>query len=142
MAFDFISPNFESLKEVEAVIESLVEFKASGNGVNYGLWRQDELLGLFTVNKVNWSKKEADVGFWLVESATGQGLATLAFTRLCNDLFKHGFGRLMASTAVSNQRAQSVLQRSGFKKIEILHEHITVRGQKIDEFVYLQTFPV
>ncbi len=135
-AFDFISPSFESLKEVEGVIASLIKYKNTGSGVNYGLWKQDELLGLFTVNKVLWEKKEADVGFRLIKTATGHGFAKLGLEALCGDLINLGFRRLTASTAISNQRSQALLHKAGFEKIEILREHITVRGQKIDEFLY------
>ena len=139
--FDFISPNFESLKGVEDVIRSLIDYKDAGNGVNYGLWRRNELIGLFTVNKVSWDKKEADVGFWLTKPATRQGLAKLAFQAFCNDLIGLGFRRLTATTAISNEHAQSLLSKVGFNKIDEHKGSIIVRGQKIDEFLFVLSVP-
>lgn len=133
---DFISPEFESLEAVKSVIKSLIDYKNKNSGVNYGLWKANNLSGFFTVNRVDWEKSSADVGFWLIESATGKGYASLAFSILCCELKKLGLIQLTASTAITNKRAQALLEKNGFRKQKILERHITVRGSKIDEFLY------
>lgn len=135
--FEFIAPNFRSVEDVERIIGKLNEFKDNKKGVNYGLWIDGNLSGLFTVNSTNWETQTADVGYWLIESATGRGLAFSGLCALCNSLRKLGFKMLTATTAVSNIRSQNLLTKVGFRKEKILEQNITVCGKAIDEILFI-----
>ncbi|MGZ3854710.1 MAG: GNAT family N-acetyltransferase [Bacteriovorax sp.] len=135
--FDFISPTFTTLEEVEKVIGHLINFKNDQMGANYGLWNKEKLIGLFTINEIDWDAKVADIGFWLVEGASSKGHAFLALQSLMESCWKSlNMNALKATTATTNNKCQKLLEKSGFKKIEILKDNILVRNKKIDEFLY------
>lgn len=137
--FEFIAPNFKSVADVEKIIAKLNEFKDSKKGVNYGLWIDGSLSGLFTVNSTNWETQTADVGYWLIESAIGKGQAFSGLCALCNSLRTMGFKVLTASTAVSNIRSQNLLTKVGFRKEKILEQNITVGSKAVDEILFISS---
>lgn len=85
------APNFDSVEAVEKVILLLDQFKDNKEGVNYCLWKDGNLSGLFTVNSAIWDTQTADVGYWLTESATGKGLAYLGLCRITRQPQKYQF---------------------------------------------------
>ena len=135
--FDFIAPQFESVQEIEQVIDRLMKLKAEKNGASYGLWKGPELIGLMTINHVNWKKKEADVGYWIIEKATGHGYATKAFSALVRYCFEVlDLKTLTAHTATTNIKSQKILKKMGFKETMTLKERVEVRGRKVDDFLF------
>ena len=119
--FDFVAPTFKTHLEVANVIQSLVHFQNDARGVSYGLWKKDELIGLFTINRIDWEKKIADIGFWLIETAVGKGYAIQALNSMVNCCWQElGLKRLTAHTATTNSRSQKLLGMAGFRHMAIL----------------------
>ena len=140
--FEFIAPTFETLQEIQDVIQSLCIHKTSYSGASYGLWNEEFLLGLFTINQIDWANRTADIGFWLTETSTGKGFARIALKSLincCSGVLN--LNVLTAHTAVSNIRSQSVLEKAGFNRKNLLKDHIHVRGKSVDEFLYTLVMP-
>ena len=136
--FDFIAPAFKTLPEVIATISNLQSDQKNCARVSYGLWKNNSLLGLFTINKIDWATRVANVGFWLAEKYTGQGVAYFALQALincCKDTLK--LNSLTAHTATSNTRTQNLLEKSGFKKTELLKDRLQIRNKSIDDFRYV-----
>lgn len=135
--FEFIAPTFKTLQEVQDVIQSLCIHKKNYAGASYGLWKNESLLGLFTINKIDWNNRIADIGFWLGENFSGQGIAYSALQSLiecCSNIIK--LKSLTAHTAIGNLKTQNLLEKSGFKKKDLLKNHINVHGESVDEFLY------
>ena len=135
--FDFSSPNFSSVSEVEQVIQSLMQYRQQEDGASYGAWLENKLVGFFTINKIDWSLKTADLGYWLVKSATGRGLAITGL----KSLIEYCFGRLnlnyiTAHVATTNLKSQNVLLKAGFQKQQRYSQNMNVRGQLVDSFEY------
>lgn len=142
LKFEFIAPTFKTLQEIENVIQSLCLHKKKYAGVSYGLWKNKSLLGLFTINRIDWNNRTADIGFWLSENFTGQGIAHSALQSLiecCSNILK--LDTLTAHTAIGNLKTQNLLKKTGFKKIDLLKNHIQVRGKSVDEFLYVLSVP-
>jgi ribosomal-protein-serine acetyltransferase len=135
--FDFIAPNFASMDLVVNIIEKLIHFKENREGANYGFWLDDQLLGLFTINSINLTMRSADLGYWLTKEAAGKGLAEIALKTLMASLKGIGFDAFTASTAISNFKSQRLLTKVGFKKEKILRKNIIVRGNEIDEILFV-----
>jgi ribosomal-protein-serine acetyltransferase len=141
--FEFIAPKFETVTDVENVISHLINYKRASEGANYGFWANDQLVGLFTINKVDWKNQIADVGYWLIQSAAGKGLAFFGLCALRDNLKNLDFKILTATTAVSNIKSQKLLLKAGFNKEKILEKNITVNNKSIDEILFtchLQNF--
>jgi ribosomal-protein-serine acetyltransferase len=137
LQYEFISPKFESVEQLKNIIRLLDLSKRDSRGASYGLWNDQNLLGLFTINEINWENRIADVGYWLVESAMGQGLGLRGFTALIEHCFQRlELASLTAHTAVSNTRSQQLLMKAGFQKVKVLEKSITVRGTPVDEILF------
>lgn len=136
--FDFQAPYFKNITEVVDLIEYLTDHRSQLNGVSYGLWNQsNQWLGLFTINKINWDKKSADLGFWLAEASAGKGFAFMAVSavmKVCWD--ELGLNMLTSHTAVTNERSQKLLEKLGFKKMKLLKDQFIIRGKSVDDYLY------
>jgi RimJ/RimL family protein N-acetyltransferase len=92
---------------------------------------------LITINKIDWIEESADIGIWLVENATGKGLAfksLKAIIEVCWNILN--LKTLTAHTALSNIKCQCLLEKLSFTKTQLLKNHIKVRGQNVDEYQY------
>lgn len=135
--FEFIAPDFKSIDEVRDTISALTSFCNNRNGVSYGLWRSGNLLGLFTINKVDWGEKLAEVGFWLTGNAAGNGVASNVLKHFVDHCFSQlKLAELRAFTAVSNVKTQRLLEKVGFLQENLIKSNIQVRGEDIDEYMY------
>lgn len=137
--FDFNAPLISSRQEVVTEIKSLIEYRKNLNGAHYGLWLRGTLIGFFTLNHIDWNNRYADLGYWLVEKASGHGYATAGLNTivgLCFDTFN--LSSVSAHTAITNVQSQRLLERTGFVQVKIVPRHIHVRGQKFDAFLYLR----
>jgi RimJ/RimL family protein N-acetyltransferase len=79
-----------------------------------------------------------NIGYWLLPSARGRGLATRA-VRLLSDWAVHGLGimRLQLLTEPANEQSQRVAERGGFHRVGILVGHGQVDGRSIDHVLFL-----
>jgi RimJ/RimL family protein N-acetyltransferase len=64
---------------------------------------------------------EVDIGWRLVRSAWGQGLATEAASALIDRLFERGARRVFAQTMAVNERSRRVMQRCGLRYCRTFH---------------------
>lgn len=131
--FQFSAPEFNSLFEARQAIETLAEMKAASECAAFGLWQDNQLRGYFSINSINWVRKQADIGFWLDQAAQGQGLAlkgVKALTYYCFESLKCDL--VTAHTALTNERCQRLLIKSGFTKTSTARAHIETGGKYID----------
>lgn len=136
-SFDFISPQFDSLVDVEGVIQELASYRQAKKGASYGLWQKNKLIGLFTINKIIWHERTADVGFWLIESSTGNGFASRALLSLIINCFEIlNLRSVTATTALTNLKSRKILTNIGFTLEKDLPANIQVRGQQINESLF------
>lgn len=137
---EFIAPQFATVKELATVILVLMEMRERREGVNYGLWEMGQLIGWFTVNHADWHERVADVGYWLIESATGRGRALQALCSLRDMLTQQmGLNTLTAATAVNNLRSKTLLLRAGFQEVKLLPASINVNSRDVDEVLFTFT---
>lgn len=135
--FDFLAPQFESLLDTENAIEHLVHHHEKARGVSYGLWEGTQLLGLVTVNLIDWQNRTADIGYWLSEQASGRGVAYKALQLLKGYLFDQlKLEKLTAYTATTNLRSRNLLEKIGFQKVKLLENRLEVRGQSLNNYLY------
>jgi [ribosomal protein S5]-alanine N-acetyltransferase len=77
------------------------------------------------------------VGYWLLPTARGRGLATRSVRLIWQWAFRDlGLARLRLLTELTNERSQRVAERSGFQRIGILADHGVIDGRSIDHVLY------
>jgi RimJ/RimL family protein N-acetyltransferase len=91
----------------------ITEARLSSSRIKFGIWKSDEFIGTQSfVPREN--GREAEVGTWLVEGATGHGYAASARKTLSRYLSTI-FERVYAETDVRNTKAIKSLQLSGYQ---------------------------
>jgi RimJ/RimL family protein N-acetyltransferase len=83
------------------------------------------------------SREELEVGYLLARPHWGQGYATEALREVLAAAFGMlGVARVVASTAVENDRSARVLERAGLRWESLLRAHARGRGRTWDVNVY------
>jgi ribosomal-protein-alanine N-acetyltransferase len=81
--------------------------------------------------------QSCSVGYWLAESAQGQGLATAALREAADVAFRDlRLHRVQAETLTYNLRSQRVLARVGFVKYGVAEAYLKIAGTWQDNVLY------
>ena len=83
-----------------------------------------KIVGRANLKDINLSDRSAEVGYRIAESACGQGLATLAVSRLIKEgKLRWNLKRLVANVYAKNIGSAKVLKRCGFS-VETISKHV------------------
>jgi|TARA_B110000263_G_C15312138_1_gene514165 ribosomal-protein-serine acetyltransferase len=130
-----------SVDDEIALIRSLSE-KKDNNFCFYLIRQFGNLVGVISLNWVDWSNRSFGLGYWVSQSSSGQGIVTKACSRLIDhcfdDLMLH---RSVIEVAVENYPSRKVAEGLGMrlegvsKDREWLYDHYT------DSSLYAITAP-
>jgi RimJ/RimL family protein N-acetyltransferase len=100
----------------------------------------DRLLGTITMHSFDWRHQHAEVGFWLMDSARGSGIATEA-TRLIVDwtfanLEIHRVELITLPSLSEVNRTIALAERLGFTYEGRMRERNFERGKRLDTLMY------
>lgn len=98
----------------------------SGRQMRFGLLVANALVGRLDLRAVD--PPRYSIGYWLAQSATGQGYATAAIKAACRhaqDVL--GASDIYAGVTHGNQKSASALERAGFRKIETFERYARFR---------------
>ena len=128
--------NKESSDSV-AFIKRSQKLLANGTGFVMGIWVADELVGTIGQNSIDWSAKIGYLGYWLSQSAQGNGIVTAA----CRALISHAFDELKLNRidircATGNARSCAIPQRLGFTHEGVLRQAEWLYDHYVDHNVY------
>lgn len=113
---DARASSFYSLLGITEHIESYL------SGLENGTWHpfvieddNGKIVGRANLKDISLSERSAEVGYRIAESACGQGLATLALSRLIEEgKLRWKLKRLVANVYAENIGSANVLKRCGF----------------------------
>ena len=119
-------------------ISQVLAANSQGLAYPYGLFRDDVLIGRFSiVSVVRGAFQNASLGYWVDHECTGQGLASLAVAALLVEATEHlGLHRIEASTLVDNHASQRVLLNNGFTQIGMAPKYLKIAGRWRDHNLY------
>ena len=84
----------------------------SDEGVCFYIFVGDEIVGWIRFGVTAY--KECEIGYWLVESATGYGYMGEALAALESELFKFGFEKIIIDVDAGNTPSENVARRAGY----------------------------
>ena len=137
-------PWLDDVKSVDdelSLIRSLSEKK--DNDFTFYIIRQfGNLVGVISLNWVDWSNRSFGLGYWVSQSSTGKGIITKSCSRLIDHCFDDlKLHRSVIEAAVENYPSRAVAERLGMriegisKDREWLYDHFT------DSSLYAITAP-
>jgi RimJ/RimL family protein N-acetyltransferase len=95
-----------------------------------------QLLGSVSLLAIDWTRREAEVGFWLARKARGRGVAVRALDRIIRWAAELRLLRLTATVELTNEASRRVLERARFVQERLAPENRVLHGQSIHEYVY------
>ncbi len=119
-----------SVQSVEDSVQFIdnVNQKEQHNGApTRAIQSHGETIGIAAIHPIDWSKREASIGYWIDQSQYGKGIVT----RAVGHLIEHAFTdlkleALTASTEVDNVPSRAVVEKLGFS-LEQINETATWR---------------
>lgn len=112
--FPWVVKNTE-VTHTAAFIQGQLDAWAKGTGLCCGIWQGDRLVGTIGCHAVHASWKSVEIGYWLVEDATGQGLMTRACAAMIDYLVhQRGMHRIVIKARSDNAPSRAVAERHGF----------------------------
>jgi ribosomal-protein-serine acetyltransferase len=95
------------------------------------------LLGVVGLHRLDWSRREAALGYWIRRSEWGRGFATEAGARVVEHGFRAlGLNRIEAHVAPVNHRSQRVVEKLGFAREGIAREIERIGDRYVDHIQY------
>ncbi|MCK6264549.1 GNAT family N-acetyltransferase [Vibrio sp. ZSDE26] len=94
--------------------------------------RDNHLLGRINLHSIDLNKRTAHLGYRIAQTATGQGITTLAtkeISALCESNYQ--LKTIIALTASDNLASQKVLIRNAFDQIRTRSNYMRLNGQLI-----------
>lgn len=89
--------------------------------------------GGIAINRIDWSTRTGNLGYWIAPHAAGRGIATRAALWACRHAFEHlGLQRIEILTEVTNAASQAVARRLGARHEARLRSRIRRGDQALD----------
>ena len=109
----------------------------TGQGLSFGLWWNEELVGIAGFVWIDTLNASAAIGYWLAQEAEGHGLMTRAVVALLG----HGFralklNRIEIRAGVRNHRSRAIPVRLGFRHEGTLRQAERLADRTVDHAVY------
>ena len=107
--------HFEYLRNVNEVRQKLEQRYAqiaNNEGILFGIYKNDELIG--RIRFFNIQDNGCEIGYWLIKSANGHGYMSEALSALETELFKFGFNKITLDIDNGNTPSENVAKRNGY----------------------------
>lgn len=131
------SAKLKTLEDVQTFIESSDKKYRDGDGFHAGMWLDGQLAGGMVCLYINRESSKSEIGYWLGEQFTGQGLVTLACREVITRLFRdEQLHRIEIQAAANNTRSCAVAERLGFQFEGIKRESEWITDSFRDHALY------
>jgi ribosomal-protein-alanine N-acetyltransferase len=100
-----------------------------------------DVVGMATINDINWAHRRAAVGYWILHRYRGHGFAKAALSLLPDLARELGLFRLEALVETDNQPSQAVCKAVGFTEEGTLHAYYRVGDEQRDMVVLAHLLP-
>jgi len=127
----------QTWKDTLAFIRKSQKDKAGKKVMNFGIWKGNRLAGCISYNFMDWINKKAELGYWIAERFTGQGLMTQACRLLIDQAFQgFKFNKVEIHCGLTNEKSRAVPKRLGFKKEGVLRQREWLYDHYADHVIY------
>lgn len=130
------SSAIQSHEAARDFVQRCTDREVENRGFHLGLWRGDTLLGGVPCWSLDPVHRVAELGYWLVAPARGQGLATKAARTVVEHLFARGVHRVEFQCRTENEVSRRVAERVGGQFEGIRRQSHWVAGTFRDHAVY------
>ncbi len=124
-------------EHTRAFITRMRELERTGVALTLTVWHREALVGLVSFNWIDRTNRSATLGYWLAESAVGQGVMTRAVQTLVDHAFRTlGLHRIEIRAAVRNRASRAIPERLGFRHEGTVRQAEWLYGKPVDHAIY------
>ncbi len=148
--FKLISDNREQLKywvpwvaqsykltDIKYYIEEAHHKYKQGKAMHMAIWHEGTIVGNINLNPIDPDHKKAAIGYWLDQSAQGQGIMLEACRQLMAYAFEKLFlNRLEIVCDAENMRSRAIPEKLGFVQEGRLRDYLMAHQKSVDVIVY------
>jgi RimJ/RimL family protein N-acetyltransferase len=110
--------------------------RASGFLLPLTIAGPDGPLGGAMLTRHDPARGQVEVGYWLLRSSWGRGVATRVVRALAEQAFSTGLARVVATIRPENTASIAVVERIGFQREGLLRSALPYRDGRADAFLY------
>lgn len=121
-SFDHLKPwmpwlhNTYCIDDTAAWVRSCIESQAAATAFRYLIRsnKNDEILGAAGIDRIVWSHKVGELGYWVASSVVNRGVATSAARQVARDAFsKYEIKRIEIHVLTDNSASNKVALKAG-----------------------------
>ena len=118
-------------------IAECLQQDAKNDGFVCAIRLTGRIVGVAGYNRIEWSNKSVEIGYWLSRKAVGCGIVT----RCCRVLIDHAFNslglnRVSIPVAVGNKRSRAIPERLGFTREGVIRDAEWLYDHYVDHVLY------
>jgi ribosomal-protein-serine acetyltransferase len=130
-------PLTKSKTDIEEFIDKSQKEYSKKNGMQMGLWDQENLIGTIGLNNIDLVNNKASIGYWLSSDYQGKG----AMAKAVKSLMAYGFdtlnlNKIELKIAKKNSKSKSIAERLGFQKEGLLRQDEYLNNEYYDYIIY------
>ena len=109
--------------QYQAIIPLWNKLFAEKTELNAGIFFNGRLVGMITLQQIDWANRKASIGYFLAEDAQGHGIMTKSVAALLNYAFYYlKLNRIEIHCGVKNVKSQAIPEKLSFKKEGIIRD--------------------
>lgn len=113
----------QCLEDISNYIDLTITYSKSYQGLYFGIWLNEELIGIINYHNIDWINKKTSISYWLDEKSQGQGI----ITQVCKKLIDYAFNslnlnRIEIECPIENIRSIAIPERLGFSNNGLIQE--------------------
>lgn len=127
----------KTVSDTENFIKSTMKQFSENNGIQAGIWYEDNLAGVIGFHKIDWNNKSTSIGYWLGDAYVGHGLMTKSVKAFVDyALIDLGLNRVEIRAAVENKKSRAIPERLGFTHEGTIRQSEWLYDHYVDHEVY------
>ena len=131
--------NMKSVTFIKNFIEGALKQYKEKTQYCYVIIENEKIIGRISVHNIDKQHKIGEFGYWLIKSAEGKGIITLACRELLSVSKEHfGLKKMEIKCGTENLKSQAIPERLGFVLDSIIPKGEFVNGQMIDLKLYVK----
>ncbi|PKG25408.1 GNAT family N-acetyltransferase [Niallia nealsonii] len=96
---------------------------AENKGFEAGIFYKDKLVGMISLQQVDWQNRQASIGYFLASSAQGKGIMTNTVAAVLNYAFYYlNLNRIEIRCGLKNKKSMTIPEKLLFTKEGVIRE--------------------
>lgn len=123
--------------QYQSIIPDWHKQLSENNGFQAGIFYRDQLVGMITLQQIDWMSRQASIGYYLGEAAQGKGIMTKCVVAVLNYAFYFlNLNRVEIRCGVNNLKSQAIPEKLHFKREGILRDGEWLYDHYHDLYLY------